>query len=77
MGGVTAGDVGRRKQGKIKDGAKEADLDGTLAAHPIGSRSDQAKDGLKTERKCRRERQSPNGRGFKHNTTAGITAPFG
>jgi hypothetical protein len=28
-GGVTAGDIGRRKQGKIKDGAKEADLDGT------------------------------------------------
>lgn len=66
-----------RKQEKIKAGAKEADLDGTLAAHPIG---DEAMDGLK-DVKVKSVQihvdKRPNVRGFKLASQASPSQPLG
>lgn len=67
-GGVTAGDtILWEGNNEIKAGAKEADLDGTSVAHPIGSRSDGA---IKTGR------GSPDARGFKRNTISASQPPW-
>lgn len=58
-GGVTAGVILGEENNEIKEGAKEADLDGTSVAHPIGSRSDRAINGTKKRKKQDVEVQTP------------------
>lgn len=73
-GGVTAGVILGEENNEIKEGAKEADLDGTSVAHPIGSRSDRAING--TKKKGRNKTWKSRRHGFQAQHHLSITAPL-